>query len=250
MNVDKSVDLSPMEPLAMQSPELATHQADASLDPFEYLRSVDSPTIANAIERFNVRDRTEGFIGGSVRCLFPALGSTVGRAITAKMTSRPGKPARREQFWRMWEALEEAAAPTMLVIQDVSGAPGRAAYFGEVMATIATRLGCVGLITDGGVRDLSEVEAIGFQFFAGHVVVSHGNFEVVDVGCDVELGGQVVRNGDLVHGDRNGVVVIPDHVLEGLPREVAAVREAEAAQMSYIRTPEYKVLVAKARAGY
>ena len=107
-----------------------------------FLRSVDSPTIANAIEVFKVRDRTEGFVGGAVRCLFPDLGVMVGRALTVTVGNEPGEVASRDGYWRMWQTLEQMAGPAVLVMQDVSGRPSRCAYAGEVMATLAQRLGC------------------------------------------------------------------------------------------------------------
>ena len=61
-----------------------------------YLRAIDSPTIANAIERLQGRDRCEGYIGGSVRCMFPELGVMVGYALTVTMDSQPG-PGRRSR---------------------------------------------------------------------------------------------------------------------------------------------------------
>lgn len=219
-------------------------------DELEFLGSVDSPTIANAVERFEVRDRTEGYVGGSVRCILPGLGTMVGQAVTVTMSSQPGAVASRGGYWRMWEALERAPSPGVLVVQDVSGAPSRCAYFGEVMATLAGRLGCVGLVTDGGVRDLSEIEALGFHLFATQTVVSHGNFEILDVGSDVMLDGQVVRTGDILHGDPNGIVIVPSGVLGDLRAAVEAIRRVEAELMEYIRSPEFTVAAARLRAGY
>jgi regulator of RNase E activity RraA len=221
-----------------------------SADELRFLSSVDSPTIANAIERLDVRDRTEGYVGGSVRCLLPGLGTMVGQAVTVTMTSRPGPVASREGYWRMWNALAAAPSPSVLVAQDASGAPTRCAYFGEVMATLAGRLGCVGLVTDGGVRDLGEVEALCFHLFATQVVVSHGNFEILDVGGDVTLDGQVVRTGDILHGDRNGIVIVPASVLGELGTAVEAIRSSEAELMEYIRSPGVTVAAARRRAGY
>ena len=93
----------------------------------EALRQITTPTIANAIESFKVRDRTEGFIGGEVRALFPDMSPTVGSALTVTMTNTPGPLASREGWWRMYEALDDIPAPSILVVQDVSGAPSRCA---------------------------------------------------------------------------------------------------------------------------
>jgi regulator of RNase E activity RraA len=215
-----------------------------------FLRGVDSPTIANAIEPFKVRDRTEGFIGGEIRALFPEMPPMVGVALTVTMTNTPGTVAGRENWFRMYEALADIPAPSMLVVQDVSGAPTRCAFAGEVMATLAMRLGAVGMVTDGGVRDVHEVRELGFAYFSRYVVVSHGNFDIVDIGAPIVLDGQEVNTGDILHGDANGVVIVPREVLDGLPDAVQEVRTRERATMDFIKSPEYTIAAARQRAGY
>ena len=125
-------------------------------DQLAYLTSVDSPTIANAIERFRVRPLTEGFVGGSVHFAFPGLGPMVGRALTVTMRNPCDRPASREGYWRMWEALDAMAGPVVLMIADVSGTPHRVAYAGEVMTRLARRLGAIGMVTDGALRDVAR----------------------------------------------------------------------------------------------
>jgi 4-hydroxy-4-methyl-2-oxoglutarate aldolase len=215
-----------------------------------YLKGVDSPTIANAIEAFKVRDRCEGFIGGTIRDLSPALGVMVGYALTVTMTSRPGPVASRDGYWRMWEALEQAPKPAAVVVQDVSGAPSRCAYWGEVMATLATRLGAVGVVADAGVRDLPEVRAMGLHYFAPYAVVSHGNFEIVDVGQPVTIDAQVVQRGDLLHGDENGIVVVPHALVARLPAEVENVRTRERRLMEHIKSPAFTLASLRQMQGY
>jgi 4-hydroxy-4-methyl-2-oxoglutarate aldolase len=215
-----------------------------------FLRSIDSPTISNAIEPFKVRDRTEGFIGGKVRALFPEMPPMVGTALTVTMTNTHGALAGRENYWRMYEALSQMPAPSVLVVQDVSGAPSRCALAGEVMTTMAMRLGAVGMVTDGGLRDVHEVRRLGFAYFSRYVVVSHGNFGVVDVGGPVTLDGQEIKTGDILHGDANGIVIVPREVLDGLPEAVEEVRTRERATMDFVNSPEYTIAAARKRAGY
>lgn len=215
-----------------------------------FLRSVDSPTIANAIERFKVRPLTDGFIGGHVRCSFPELGSMVGLALTVTMRNPGDRPASRAGYWRMWEQLDEMAGPTVLMIADESGAPQRVAYAGEIMSRLARRLGAIGMVTDGALRDLAEVRALGFHYFMRYPVVSHANFEIATVGEPVELDGQRVETGDLVHGDANGIVLIPWQILSELPDAVEKVRIAEAADMAYIDGAEFTLTGFKDRKGY
>lgn len=215
-----------------------------------FLRGIDSPTIANAIEPFGVRDRTAGYLGGAIRCLFPEMGVMVGHALTVTMTNQPGPPGDRDGYWRMWEALERMPRPSVLVIGDVGGAPSRCAYAGEVMATLARQLGAVGIVTDGGLRDLDEVRALGLHYHAAYAVVSHGNNAVVDVGVPVTLDGQTVRTGDLLHGDRNGIVIVPPEILADLPAAVERVRTRERRLMDYITSEAFTLAGARATSGY
>lgn len=215
-----------------------------------FLRGVDSPTVANAIEPFNVRDRTEGFIGGSVRSLFPDLPPIVGYALTVTMNDQPGTVKGREGFWAMFEALERMPAPSVVVVQDTSGHPQQVAFCGEVMATMAQKLGAVGYVTDGTVRDVHEVRALGLAYFASGVCVSHANFWIEEVGIDVFLGGQTVRTGDLLHGDANGIVIVPREALPGLPDAVRRVRDKEGELMAFARSDDFTLDGAKRLTGY
>lgn len=215
-----------------------------------FLHSVDSPTIANAIEPFGVRDRTDGFIGGRVQCQFPDLGVMVGRALTVTMSNAPGDVAGRDGYWEMWDALEAMQGPVVIATADASGEPHRVAYAGEVMTTIAMRLGAVGMVTDGALRDVDEVHALGFHYFMQYPVVSHANFEISSVGEPIVLDGQQVETGDILHGDANGIVIVPDLVLAELPQAVEQVREKEAATMAFVRGDDFDYARLKSQSGY
>ena len=73
----------------------------------------------------------------------------------------------------------------------------------------STSLGSLGVITNGSVRDLEEVEQVGFHLFASGVQVSHGHAHLEDFDIPVEVFGLRVVPGDLIHADRHGAVVIP-----------------------------------------
>lgn len=216
----------------------------------DFLLKVDSPTVANAIERLELRDRTDGFIGGRVECTFPDLGVMTGHALTVRVSDAPGPPPQREQWWRMWEQLEAMPGPTVLVFADGSGSPHRVAYAGEVMVRTDRRLGAVGMVTDGALRDLEEVHALGFHYFMRYPVVSHANFEIVSVGDPVTIDGEEIHTGDLLHGDANGIVVVPWAALDALPEQVTAVRATEAAEMAFIESDDFTLDALKARRGY
>jgi 4-hydroxy-4-methyl-2-oxoglutarate aldolase len=201
------------------------------------LQRIDSPTIANAIEQFDVRGRVEGFAGWELRCAFPELGTTVGYAVTC--TADSTTPARRDRgLMRLWEAVERAPKPAVIVIKDIGQDRNRSCHMGEVMATTAKALGAVGCLSDGGLRDVNEVRALGgFQYFCPGFVVSHGNPVICEVDVEVTLNGLTVGPGDLLHGDVNGVLVIPSSIADRVAAQAMKVREAEAKVLAFVRQP-------------
>lgn len=114
-----------------------------------------------------------------------------------------------------------------MVMQDLDQPSGVGAYFGEVQSTIHKRLGCVGVVTNGHVRDLDEARPLGFHYFAGGVCVSHAYVHLVDFGGPVKVGGTVVRTGDLIHADKHGVLVVPPGIAGEIPEAAARIAERE-----------------------
>src|SRR5206468_12993659 len=130
----------------------------------EALRRLNTPTIANAIETFNVRPRNLGFTSPEIRCMFPEFEPIVGFAATATiMAEQPGEGTRKASRPEYWDYLAGVPAPRIAVIQDLDQPPAVGSFWGEVNANIHRALGCAGTITNGGVRDLDEVREIGFQ---------------------------------------------------------------------------------------
>lgn len=211
-----------------------------SPSPIEYLKTVDSPTLSNAIELLQLRPRREGFTPLTVRCLFPEFGRMCGYAVTAHVeTVTECERMDRAAFLELYEAVERSPKPAVIAFQEVGAHPDYAAHCGEVMATIFTRLGAVGLVSDCGVRDIPEVRALGFHYFARGTLASHANFRIVRVNIPIQVFGMVIRPGDLLHGDENGVVSVPHTALDRLPEAVGQVRSRERALMDFVRGAEF-----------
>ena len=212
-------------------PPLTTEQLAA-------LREIDSPTVSNAIERFDIRPRVDGFAGWELRCAFPEIGTTVGYALTCTADSTTNSRVDERGLLRLWEALEKAPQPSVVVIKDIGPERNRSCHMGEVMATTAKAFGAVGCVSDGGLRDVMEVRALGgFQYFCPGFVASHGNPVICDVNVEVTLAGLAVRPGDLLHGDVNGIVVVPASVADRVADEAARVREMERELLEFVRKP-------------
>lgn len=204
---------------------MTTHQTIRQVPPgiLDQLRTLDSCTVSNAIERLDVRLRNEGFTDISVRCLSPSLPPMVGYAATGRIRTGEAPISRRWYYDHMdfWEYLTTIPAPRVIVFQDVDAKPGFGALFGEIHAQIGRALGAIGYVTNGAVRDLPGIGRTGFHLFARGVSVSHAYAHVVDFGEPVEAGGLRVNPGDLLHGDLHGVVSVPSAIAGQIPAVAA-----------------------------
>ena len=214
-----------------------------SLADFEKIRVLDTCTASNAIERFGVRLRNEGFVRGSVHCLFPHFGPMLGYAATARFRSSTPPVSGRCYHDRMdwWSYLASVPAPRVMVVQDADHSPGTGALVGEMHAAIGQAVGCVGHVTNGVVRDLPAVEALGFHLFAGSVAVSHSYAHIVEFGEPVEIDGLKISPGDLIHGDRHGVHVIPLSIAAEVPKMAADIQRHESELVRFCRSSRFSL---------
>ncbi|MGB6947215.1 MAG: RraA family protein [Bryobacteraceae bacterium] len=211
---------------------------------FEHLRHFDTCTVSNAIERLEARPRNEGSVAGTVvRCQFPDFPPMLGYAATGRMrsTTAPvsGRAYHENMHW--WRYVASLPQPRVMVIQDVDEQPGLGALVGELHAVIGRALNCVGYVTNGSVRDLKAVEAVGFHLFAGSVAVSHMYAHVAEYGEPVEIGGLKIFPGDLIHGDRHGVHVIPISIASEIPRMASQILSEEHELSEYCRSPRFSL---------
>jgi regulator of RNase E activity RraA len=209
----------------------------------ERLREFDTCAVSNAIERLEVRLRNEGFISGGVRCRFPELAPMVGYAATGRIRTVSPPMTHRCYYDRMdwWNYVASLPKPRVLVLQDADAKPGLGAFVGEIHAAIGLALDCVGCVTNGAVRDLPAVKALKFQLFAGGVSVSHSYAHIIDFGEPVEIGGWKIRSGDLLHGDRHGVLNIPLEIAEEIPAEASKVLAEERELIEFCGSPKFSL---------
>ena len=204
------------------------------------LRKITSPSVANAIETFNVRPRELGNLSSDIKGLFPEVGPIVGYAATCVIRAEQGPiQGHRASLFGWWDFVQSLPAPRIVVVHDLDDPRGQGAQWGEVQANIHKALGCVGVVTDGSVRDLDEVRALGFQFCAAHVSVSHANVHMVDFGIPIKVGGVWIKPGDLLHADQHGVVVLPEELAPKIPEAIAKVEAREREIISACQAPDF-----------
>ncbi len=206
----------------------------------EQLLAADSPTISNAIERFKVRPRREGYMGPQIHCRFPDLGRVIGYAVTCTIVEHDEHhpPDPKERF-KWLEAIALSPKPVICVVKDCCHRKGWASHWGEIMGTQIQVMGSCAIITDGAVRDLEALHDMHMKVWSEYVVVSHGHIDVGLAQIPVEVGGLVVHPGDILHADCNGVVSIPKEILDELPKSIDAILTSERETITHFREKGY-----------
>jgi len=205
------------------------------------LRRLDACLLANTIETFNLRLRNEGFVDHTVRSLFPEFAPMVGYAATVRIrgSAPPMAGTAFSDRGEWWDYIAQLPAPRVVVVQDVGSRPGLCSLVGEVHMEVLRQLRCVGVITNGSVRDIPAARSAGFHYFAGSIAVSHGYVHVVDFGQQVQIGGLKIGSGELLHGDLHGVQSVPLSIAAQLPAAAAAIRAREQALIALCRAPDF-----------
>ena len=197
-------------------------------DQLESLKQLQSCAISNAIETFEVKPRNEGFMSSEIKCMFPNLGGMIGYATTAIIAAdAPPSNNMNVPRPRWFDEVLKIPEPRVVVMHDLDAPNPVGSFWGEVQSNIHRRLGCVGTVTDGGVRDIDEMENLGFHAFSSGVLVSHAYIHVVDVNIPLNVGGQKVSPGDIIMGDKHGVLTIPKEIAADIPEAVKKIELRE-----------------------
>ncbi len=201
------------------------------------LRQVDTPTVCNVIEMFDVRPHNTGYMDGRIKAAYSDMIPMVGYATTA--TFRSASPPREGGDYAgldgQLDELDKIPEPRVVVYQDLDDPPA-AATFGELMCGTYKSFGCVGLITSGAGRDLQQVRALQFPVFTSGTICAHGYCHIIAANVPVHVGGITVNPGDLLHGDCNGVTTIPHSIAGQVARLCAGFMEAENYFLDWIKS--------------
>jgi regulator of RNase E activity RraA len=208
------------------------------------LQKTDTPTVCNALEVLVPERRGYGYTTEPLLCIRPELAPVVAIARTA--TIRSAHPsdlsgAEAGQFSDSYYSyIYDGPKPSVVVIQDIDECQGYGSLWGEVNSAVHAGLGCIGLVTDGAIRDIPDIAA-GFQMLAGRVVPSHAFVHIVDFGRPVNVAGMRVRDGDLIHADRHGAVVIPHNVAGDVRSAAEGIISRERVIIEAARQPDFNL---------
>ncbi|WP_108815194.1 RraA family protein [Loktanella sp. Alg231-35] len=194
------------------------------------LRQVDTPTVCNAIEVAQGKRGFDAFTRGTMLASHPDAPAMVGYARTARIAAvaPPKEPpevikARRMDYYRH---MAEGPRPAIAVVEDRDFPHCIGAYWGEINTSVHKGFGLSGALTNGVMRDLGDLPD-GFPVVAGSIGPSHGFVHVKEVATTVTVFGLQIFDGDLVHADRHGALVIPPEVIPDLEKAITKLLETE-----------------------
>jgi len=199
-------------------------------DLLQLLKSVDTPTVCNAIEVAQGKRGFNDFTRGTMLCSAPEGGAIVGYARTANISALapPSEPADVIKKRRMayYKHMVDGPHPSVAVVEDVDYPNAIGAYWGEVNTNVHKAFGMSGALTNGVMRDLGDM-ADDFPVVAGSIGPSHGFVHVKSVGEGANVFGLMVADGDLIHADRHGAVIVPPEVIDDLQSAIHKMMDTE-----------------------
>ena len=143
---------------------------------------------------------------------------TIGRAMPVleadvfqESGTQTNNPIMKKPFGIMFEALDSLKENEVYIC---SGSSPRYALWGGLMSTRALKLKANGAVVDGYSRDSNEIEKLNFPTFSlGTYAQDQGpRGKVIDYGVPIEFNGIQVNPGDIVYGDRDGVLIVPQAI--------------------------------------
>ena len=209
---------------------------------FGVLKSVDTPTVCNAIEAAQGKRGFNNFTKATMVASAPEEKSVVGYALTAKIaaTSASEEPAEilKERRMAYYKYMAEGQRPSVAVVEDCDFPNCVGAFWGEINTTVHKGLGVSGVVTNGVVRDLGDLPT-GFPVIAGSIGPSHAFVHVKEFGKPVSVFGLAVEEGDLVHADRHGALVIPSLVIPSLQHAIEKLIATEKLVLDPASKPDF-----------
>lgn len=206
------------------------------------LKTVDTPSVCNAIEVAQGKRGFDQFTRGTLLAADPDLPAICGYARTAKIRAvNPPSEAPdviKKRRMAYYKHMSEGPRPGICVIEDLDYPDAIGAYWGEVNTTVHKGFGLSGTLTNGVMRDLGDL-ASDYQVLAGSIGPSHGFVHVVDFGQPVEVFGLKVADGDFIHADRHGAVIIPVDVIPLLANSLNMMMASEALVLGPARQPDF-----------
>lgn len=209
----------------------------------QQLADFDTALIANTVGHIDPTPVHEWYMGGSIVSLTPTIGPTVGVAMTVDIdSSSPGnRPEPADVYYDLLKAIQKSPDPVVLIIKAVGSRPDHECVLGDGMAKMLHSVGCVGVVTDGGVRDIEGILTVPFGVYARGRTIHHCHVRYTRFNHPVEIGGITVSPGEVIHANVGGVIKVPATALARLPKAAGEMRAFEHAAHCIFRQTSLSV---------
>lgn len=210
-----------------------TSKPDAAI--FQRLRQWYSGDVFDCLDALGI----DGYLRGlSLASVLPADGRICGRASTIQF-----KPTRARKTSRLYHRAIDASGPGTVLVVSTAGAKGSCT--GELMCEGARVRGAEATIVDGSVRDVEQVIGMGYPLFARSIepIGAVGRMEDAEIDIDIDICGIRIQPGDIIFGDRDGLIAIPKGVVELVADMADALGKKEKGFRKKISTGESLVRV-------
>jgi 4-hydroxy-4-methyl-2-oxoglutarate aldolase len=213
----------------------------SSIAILEELKEFDTALLANTIGYIDSTLAHEYYMARSIQSVTPSLGPTVGVAFTCEMdTSTPEGEAEVDSYYRQLETMYEVKQPVVWIVKTVGSRPDHECVLGDGMAKALHSCGCIGVVTDGGVRDVNGLLTIPFAAYSRGSTIHHTSLRVRSIDKAIEIGGITVRPGDIIHANREGVIKIPSSCLDKLAANARQMRSFECEAHGVLRRSDMR----------
>ncbi|MEX2578719.1 MAG: RraA family protein [Verrucomicrobiales bacterium] len=173
-------------------------------DPLSVLEGLYTAVVADTLDSLGYRDR---ILGADIRALTPTR-RLCGRVFTARAETVRAVPANPYEL--EMQAIDRMSRGDVLVVD--AGYHRESAFWGELLTTACLAKGVRGVVMSTCARDMWKLNELDFPVFGIGCTPadSKGRIDVVSVGEPITIDGVETKNGDLILGDEDGVVIVPE----------------------------------------
>ena len=226
------------------------------------LKKYDTATICNVVATYAGGDIClslydswwgEYYTDASLHCMYPGLGPVCGYAATAWYSDRKPENTSIDRLV-LYKHLNTTSKPTILVVKQTysPGLENMSGLLGGNMTTSFKAFGVIGVVSDGPMRDLEEIQPMKVQYLVTGLTSGHGALQLRGVGIPVTIARMTVQPGDVIHMDQCGATKFSARFLPKILEYAKELRKRETESKARFNAPDFSFekMRAEAKEGY